>query len=56
MKDMSKLLNDYVDMFGENFPIFMCMGMSDQEIIDLIETSIKNGEPYTIEMEDDALY
>lgn len=49
MKTMDELLIKYADTFGENFPLFMCMGMDDEEIMKIIKDCLKNGVPYEAE-------
>lgn len=53
---MDELLIKYADTFGENFPLFMCMGMDDEEIIKIIKDCLKNGVPYEAEQEENTVY
>lgn len=43
---LDKMINLYVEQFGENFPIFCLMGRSDSELIDIIKQCLKDGKPY----------
>jgi len=47
---MDSLLSQYSEKFGESFPIFLVMGMSDDEIDDQIKESIKNNKPFKPEI------
>ena len=42
------LLRKYTDRFGENFPIFMLMGVAEDDLIDILKKSIQNGIPYQL--------
>ncbi len=53
---MADLLTKYAEKFDENFPIFLVMGMSDEEIDNQIEKSIKANKPYKPEVNDDYDY
>lgn len=52
---LDDLLNEYADKFGENFPIYNFMGVSDDEIIDLVKSCIESGKAYE-ETQDDVIY
>ena len=56
MNKLKKLLLEYVDMFNENFPTFMVMGASDEDLIKLLENSLKTGKKYEPEIIDGAIY
>lgn len=43
---MSELLIKYVERFNENFPLFMVMGMEDEEVDALIQKCLDEGTPY----------
>ncbi|MGP4082061.1 hypothetical protein ACTWQL_19425 [Pseudalkalibacillus sp. R45] len=43
---MDKLLQQYVEKFKDNFPIFSVMGMDEAEIKKLIEKAIESNEHY----------
>lgn len=53
---MDELLIKYADTFGENFPLFMCMGMDDEEVMKIIKNCLKDGVPYEVEQEENAVY
>lgn len=53
---MDELLLKYVDTFNENFPLYMCMGMEDEEITKIIEKCLKDGVPYEVNQEKNAVY
>ena len=49
---IDKYLNEYLDKFGENFPIFGFMGIPDDEIIKTIKKCLKTGKPYVLKTKD----
>lgn len=53
---MDELLIKYVDAFGENFPLFMCMGIDDEKIMKIIEDCLKDGVPYEVKQKENAVY
>jgi len=53
---MADLLTKYVEKFGENFPMFLVMGMSAEEIDAQIEKSIKENKPFVPETNEDYDY
>ena len=42
--DIEKALQQYIEVFDENYPLVATMGMSDDEIIDEIEQCIQSGK------------
>lgn len=52
---LQSLLDDYVEMFNENFPTFMVVGMDEEEIVKIIEKCLKDKEPYK-EYDKDVIY
>lgn len=53
---MDKLLIEYAEKFGENFPFFIVMDLDEEEITNIIKTSIEKNEPYVVETNDDVVY
>ena len=53
---MNEKLNQYVDHFGENFPIFIVRDLSEDEIIKIIDDCINNNKPYEVETQEDVFY
>ena len=53
---MDELLNQYVDMFHENFPLFCYRGVDENELMTIIQKCIDEGKPLKVELEDDRLY
>lgn len=53
---MEQKLNEYAKKFGENFPIFMVRGMSEDKVVKTIDECIKNNKPYEVETDDDVSY
>lgn len=49
---MEEKLEQYVEQFGENFPLFIVGNMDEDEIIKVIDDCIESGEPYEIEDDD----
>ena len=45
---MDKMLNEYKKQFGEQFPLMLCRGCEDNEIIEIIKECLKKNEPYTV--------
>lgn len=52
---LDDLLIEYADKFGKNFPIFKFMGVSDDEIIDLLKSCIADGKAYPDEESEDGI-
>ena len=49
---MDKYLREYEEKFGEQFPIMLCRGCYDDEIIEIIDECISKNEPYVVESGD----
>ena len=45
---MDNYLRDYEEKFGEQFPLMLCRGCDDDEIIEIILQCIKDNKPYTV--------
>lgn len=56
MSELYDLLEKYVERFEENFPFFLVMGMSDEEIRKQLEESLETGEPFRPEVDPDMIY
>ena len=46
---MDKYLRKYEEKFGEQFPIMLCKGCDDEEIVEIIDECISKNEPYVVE-------
>lgn len=46
---MDKYLKEYEEKFGEQFPIMLCRGCDDEEIIEIIDECISKNETYVVE-------
>ena len=46
---MDKYLREYEEKFGEQFPLMLCRGCDDEEIIEIIDECISKNEPYVVE-------
>lgn len=53
---MNELMEKYAEMFDEQFPLMLCMGMSEDDIMQEIQKCIDSGEPYEPDMGDDIIY
>ena len=56
MSDLDDLLKIYAERFKENFPFFLVMGMSDEEMRKQLEESLETGKPFRPEMDPDKIY
>ena len=50
---MDEIMDKYKERFGECFPLMLVMGMSDDEIRDLIKECLKNDKPYEVDSDYD---
>ena len=46
---MDKELKRYEEKFGEQFPLMLCRGCSDDEIMEIIDECRSKNKPYTVE-------
>ena len=46
---MDEIMDKYKERFGECFPLMLVMGMSDDEICELIKECLKNDKPYEVD-------
>lgn len=53
---MEKLLEEYVDKFNENFPIFLLKGIDEDEIMEMIKKCIDEDKPCEIEVDENDDY
>ena len=53
---LNEYLQKYVETFGENFPTFAFMGISDDEIIKTIQGCLTNDKPYQLEVKNNVYY
>jgi hypothetical protein len=56
MEKLDKLLLEYCDRFGNNFPLFMVRSMPDNEVIETIEKSLKSNKPFKPKINPDYDY
>lgn len=49
---MEKLILEYLEKFDENFPLFMFMGVDEEEIKRIIKRCIDENKPYIVLEED----
>lgn len=56
MDKLDKLLDQYQEQFGENFPMMLCRTMDDEEIIEIIEKCFEDNKPYEPELNEEANY
>ncbi|MEA4831579.1 MAG: hypothetical protein VB118_03060 [Oscillospiraceae bacterium] len=50
---MEKLLEQYVEMFGEGFPISIVRSKTDEEIKQILQDCINSKKPYVMNYPDD---
>ena len=48
---MEQTLNDYVDKFGENFPVMLFRTSSEADIVRMIADCIRKGVPFVPELD-----
>lgn len=53
---MDKLLQQYAEKFGENFPIMYLRHMNEAVLKELIKKSIKDNKPYEAEYDAEGDY
>lgn len=53
---MDELLLEYADAFGENFPLYLFMGVPEDEIKEMIQKSLTDGVPCDPDLKKDAVY
>lgn len=53
---MEKLIQEYINKFDENFPLYLVMGMKEDMIIKILKKSIDTGVPYEPEMIEGIIY
>jgi hypothetical protein len=53
---MDKWLEKYRETFDEQFPLMLCRGNTEDEIIKIIQKCIDDGEPYEPELDSEANY
>jgi hypothetical protein len=44
---MDKLMQEYQERFGEQFPLMLCRGCDDEEIEEIIKKCLKENKPHT---------
>lgn len=49
-------LQKYVEVFGENFPVFGFMGISEDEIINTIKECLEKNKPYKLNVKKGIYY
>jgi predicted DNA-binding transcriptional regulator YafY len=55
-KDIYDALQEYVDKFDENLPVYMMTAYSEEQLIDKIEKAIKTGKKIKIEYRKGNIY
>lgn len=53
---MEKILDEYRNKFGEQFPMFLARHLSDKELIQLVKDCIESGKPYEPELDENCDY
>ena len=55
MDKAESIIDQYIEKFG-GFPSFLLMGMSDEELAEMMAESLRTGKPLKIETEKEADY
>lgn len=53
---LDKLLQEYADKFGDNFPLVYVRHLEEKEIIELIKNAINKNEPYEADYSKEGTY
>ena len=53
---LDKKLTEYAEKFNENFPIFLMIGKSDEEIIRIVQKCLNDEQAFEPDTIIDALY
>ena len=54
---MGELIEQYVERFHENFPLFALMGMEESEVEAIIQDCLDKGTPYRPpDLDENSLY
>lgn len=53
---MDELLDKYRYRFGEQFPLMLCRGMSEEDIKQIIQQCLEDGKPYSPDLDPDSDY
>lgn len=53
---MWNLLDEYHERFGETFPLMLCRGMDEEDIIQIVQKCLDDGRPYEPDIDPDADY
>lgn len=56
MSKLDTLLAKYQAKFGEQFPLMLCRGMTDDTIYKVVQQALDDGKPYDPELDPDADY
>lgn len=56
MTELDEKMKEYEQRFDDQFPLMLCSGMDDGEIIKEIERCLKKGEEYSPNAPDDAVF
>jgi hypothetical protein len=55
--NMAELIEQYVERFNENFPLFALMGVEESEVEAIIQDCLDKGTPYRLpDLDEKALY
>ena len=56
MDDLEKVLNQYRDRFGENFPVMLFRGTPEDELIQTVQKCLDDAKPFEPDLDDEADY
>lgn len=52
-KELEGLMGEYRERFEDVFPLYCCMGMSIEAIIEAVKKCLKQGKPFEVDTEAD---
>lgn len=53
---METILDQYREQFDECFPLMLCMGMAEEDIIHIIQNCLNDNKPYTPDIDPEVMY
>lgn len=52
-KELEDLMGEYRERFEDVFPLYCCMGMSTEAIVEAVKECLKQGKPFEVDTEAD---
>ena len=53
---MAELIEQYLERFHENFPLFALMGVEEAEVKAIIQDCLDKGTPFTADLQSPSTY